>query len=194
MQDGPSERNIDIKISDLYGLIFYALLQRNYFEGAKQLIEAGGVRIHHILIGCVILEEKENDWRATQIEKEKMQQLYRIFSHHALRILRCIHANDNAERPEDKHLKNAKGQKEVGEHVQHAGRLLLNHGYLTVIIKTKNTTVLGDKTVKDILNQMWYGKESLSISRILLFTLLTFMHVIILPVLMITMEHKPLRW
>lgn len=52
-------------------------------------------------------------------------------------------------------------EKELGEYINHAGRLLLNHGYIEDAIKTQNKTFLDNDTVKDILNEMWYGTEKL---------------------------------
>lgn len=49
----------------------------------------------------------------------------------------------------------------MGEHINHAGRLLLNHGYIEDAIKTHNKTFLDNTTVKDILNGMWYGTEKI---------------------------------
>lgn len=54
-----------------------------------------------------------------------------------------------------------KEEKELGEYINHAGRLLLNHGYIKDAIKTENKTFLDNSTVKGILNEMWYGTEKL---------------------------------
>lgn len=50
-------------------------------------------------------------------------------------------------------------ENELGESVNHAGRLLVNHGYLKDAIKTENKAFLDNKTVTDILNTMWYGED-----------------------------------
>lgn len=54
---------------------------------------------------------------------------------------------------------NSKEEMELGEHINHAGRLLLNHGYLEDAIKTQNRTFLDNKEVRNIINKMWYGLE-----------------------------------
>lgn len=51
------------------------------------------------------------------------------------------------------------GQRELGEYINHAGRLLLNHGYLENAIKTENKMFLDNNTVKDILDKIWYGTD-----------------------------------
>lgn len=43
--------------------------------------------------------------------------------------------------------------------VSHAGRLLLNHGYLRDAINTENNAYLESDTVKKILNKILYGTE-----------------------------------
>lgn len=48
---------------------------------------------------------------------------------------------------------------ELGGHINHAGRLLLNHGYMEDAIKTENKTFLNNTEVKQIINKMWYGTE-----------------------------------
>lgn len=74
---------------------------------------------------------------------------YRYFSERATLITRFIY-----EPPIDD-----KDKTEFGEEVNHAGRLLLNHGYLESAIKTENKTFLENETVTVILNKMWYGEE-----------------------------------
>lgn len=54
-----------------------------------------------------------------------------------------------------------KEEQQLGEHINHAGRLLVNHGYLEDAIKTQNKTFLDNSTVRNILNEMWYGTEKL---------------------------------
>lgn len=51
------------------------------------------------------------------------------------------------------------GKRELGEYINHAGRLLLNHGYLENAIKTENKMFLDNSTVKDILDKIWYGTD-----------------------------------
>ncbi|XP_062599925.1 uncharacterized protein LOC134261510 [Saccostrea cucullata] len=153
------------RISELYGLIFHALLRKNFHDGAKQLIETGGVRIRHILVGCAILKESEEDWRTTQLEEERMKQLQKMFTYQALRSIRCMHETDNTSIKKKRNSGENHAEKELGEQIQHAGRLLLNHGCLTDAIKTRNKAFLENKIVKNILKQMWYGKKKLSFSQ-----------------------------
>ncbi|XP_052074335.1 uncharacterized protein LOC127712113 [Mytilus californianus] len=54
---------------ELYGLIFFALLKKEFYPGAKQLVETGFVRIHHLLVGCQLLQEVSNDWKTTHLQK-----------------------------------------------------------------------------------------------------------------------------
>jgi hypothetical protein len=37
---------LQVKVSELFGLIFFALLKKGYYEGAKQLMETGCVSTH----------------------------------------------------------------------------------------------------------------------------------------------------
>lgn len=55
---------------------------------------------------------------------------------------------------------------ELGEPVNHAGRLLLNHGYLEDAIKTQNKTFLDNKTVTKIITKMWFGEEKYSLKQV----------------------------
>ncbi|XP_062602906.1 transient receptor potential cation channel subfamily M member 2-like [Saccostrea cucullata] len=193
--DSKKVGGLDIKTSELFGLIFFALLKKKYFEGAKQLIETGSVRIHHLLVGCVILQDIANDWQTSQIEKDKLLQMKMLCTQKALRITSCIHENDT--KVYKKRYKEGNdtdsNAKELGKRIDHAGRLLLNHGYLADAIKTENSVYLNDDIVKKVINQMWYKRESLSLRRGLLFAILTLLHFILLPSLMITMENKPLQ-
>ena len=50
----------------------------------------------------------------------------------------------------------------VPHRLMHTGRLLLNHGYLEDAIKTNNREFLDNPTVKSILNQMWYGEDTIT--------------------------------
>lgn len=67
--------------------------------------------------------------------------------------------NENTKKKQP--LKN-KGEKELGDYINHAGRLLLNHGYLKDAINTKNNTYLKNETVTRILNKQWYGTEKIN--------------------------------
>ncbi|XP_061170919.1 uncharacterized protein LOC133180400 [Saccostrea echinata] len=186
---------LDIKISRLFGLIFFALLKKKYYEGAKQLIETGSVRIPHLLVGCVILQDIANDWQTSQIEKDKLLQMKMLCTQQALRITSCIHESDT--KVYKKRYKEGNDPdvqaKELGKRIDHAGRLLLNHGYLADAIKTENRVYLNDDIVKKVINQMWYKRENLSLRRGLLFAFLTVFHLLLLPPLMITMETRPLQ-
>lgn len=51
---------------------------------------------------------------------------------------------------------------ELDNHINHAGRLLLNHRYIEDTIKTQNKTFLDNPQVKNIINKMWYGSEQLN--------------------------------
>ncbi|XP_055999756.1 transient receptor potential cation channel subfamily M member 2-like [Ostrea edulis] len=186
MNNDPQEHKLDVTISDLYGLIFYALLFRKFYHGAKQLLETGCVRIRHILVGCVILQKEENNWQTSQLEKEQLQQMHKTFSHHALRIISCIHDADNRST-----TKKSRDDGPLGDPDLHSGRLLLNHGYLKDAIKTENKTFLDNEVVKDILNEKWYGNNKLTIRTILGFLSFSLLHFALLPVLMFTMEGPP---
>jgi hypothetical protein len=58
----------------------------------------------------------------------------------------------------------------LGQPIDHAGRLLLNHGYLLDAIKTENSSYLNDEIVKKAINRMWYKQESLSVQNVILNT------------------------
>ncbi|XP_061170920.1 uncharacterized protein LOC133180401 [Saccostrea echinata] len=191
--DGRRDGYLNVKISGLFGLIFLALLRKKYYDGAKQLIETGCVRITHLLIGCVILQEAADDWQTSQLEKDKLLRMKTLCTQQALRITSCIHEADT--KPEKKRAKNEeKDAEQVGHQINHAGRLLLNHGYLSDAIKTQNSVYLNDEIVKKVISQMWYNSESISLQRGLLFLFFTVFHFLLLPVLMITMENRPLQW
>lgn len=51
---------------------------------------------------------------------------------------------------------------ELGDEINHAGRLLLNDGHLRDAIKTKNITYLENDKVKKIINKKWYGIEKIN--------------------------------
>lgn len=48
---------------------------------------------------------------------------------------------------------------ELGAYTNHAGRLLVNHGYLRAAIDTKNIDYIENETVKNVLNEMWIGSQ-----------------------------------
>lgn len=52
---------------------------------------------------------------------------------------------------------------EVDENINHAERLLLNQGLLRDAISTDNKAFLKDETVKNILNNKWYGTEEINL-------------------------------
>lgn len=90
---------------------------------------------------------------------------FRAFTQRAIRITSCI--NDTDKKKEDfaieskENYKKNKNQKELGDYINHAGRLLMNHGCIDDAVKTKNKMFLDNGTVKDILNKMWYDTEEL---------------------------------
>lgn len=68
---------------------------------------------------------------------------------------------DNKE--EQSILKNTEEEEQQqGDNINHAARLLLNHGYLKDAIITKNNTYVESDTVNNILNEMWYGTEKIN--------------------------------
>ncbi|VDI19435.1 Hypothetical predicted protein [Mytilus galloprovincialis] len=167
-------KQLELKVStsELYGLILYALLKKQYWDGAQQLIETGCIRIRYILIGCVILEDEISNWRTNSCLKEKLQRFKSAITQRAIRITSCINEADKKKKDVSAKIKESKfhspktdseikeGQ-QLGEHINHAGRLLVNHGYIEDAIKTQNKTFLDNSTVKNILNEMWYGTEKL---------------------------------
>ncbi|XP_056004040.1 uncharacterized protein LOC125661033 isoform X1 [Ostrea edulis] len=186
--DLDSEGRLDVKISGLYGLIFFALLRKGYYDGAKQLIETGCVRISHLLIGCVILQEAADDWNTSQLQKEKVLQMKALCTQQALRITSCLHEADADDR-----RKNREG-KVSGLRIDHAGKLLLNHGYLSSALKTENSAYLNDEIVKKVISQMWYKHDSFSFKKGMLFVILILFHFLLLPPFMFTMETTPFKW
>lgn len=93
---------------------------------------------------------------------------FRAFTQRASRILESIYETDKKiendkqkrNKPTGKEVEsNSKEEMELGEHINHAGRLLLNHGYIEDAIKTQNRTFLDNKEVRNIINKMWYGLE-----------------------------------
>lgn len=84
---------------------------------------------------------------------------HRAFTHRAIQITRCIY---ETEKKKEDQISKEKNEKELGEPVGHAGRLLLNHGYLEGAITTENKTFIDNDTVRRIQSKMWYGEEELS--------------------------------
>ncbi|VDI72971.1 Hypothetical predicted protein [Mytilus galloprovincialis] len=176
---------------ELYGLIFFALLKKEFYPGAKQLVETGFVRIHHLLVGCQLLQEVANDWKTTNLHKENLTRLKEAFTHRALQITRCIYETEKKKKDQSY---NELVENELGEPVGHAGRLLLNHGYLEDAIKTANKTFLEKDTVSKILNKIWYGEEKTSKHQVWSIIMLASVHLLVMPLLMISMETGPLKW
>lgn len=83
----------------------------------------------------------------------------RAFTYRAIQITRCIY---ETERKKEDQSSKGKNENELGEPVGHAGRLLLNHGYLEDAITTENKTFIDNDTVSRIQSKMWYGEEELS--------------------------------
>ncbi|CAC5385234.1 unnamed protein product [Mytilus coruscus] len=127
------------------------------------------------------------------------------FTQRAIRITSCIYHNDKKQENEiskkKEHIiqtyykddRKYNEHRELGDCINHAGRLLLSHGYLKTAIKTENKMFFDDNTVKNILNTMWYGTEQFDLRTILIFIGLATFHIILLPLLMINMESRPLR-
>ncbi|CAG2190226.1 TRPM2 [Mytilus edulis] len=158
---------------------------KKFYSGATQLIDTGFVRIRHILVGCKILQDVSDDKKNEQIQRETSQRLKLYFTERATLITGFIYeATSNNDSVEN----------ELGESVNHAGRLLVNHGYLEDAIKTKNKAFLDNKTVTDILNKMWYGEEKSSFRKVGLFILLALIHPFVMPILMINITAPPLKW
>ncbi|VDI09640.1 Hypothetical predicted protein [Mytilus galloprovincialis] len=136
--------------SDVIGLIFLALLRKQLYSGAIQLVDTGFVSIRHILVGCKILQNASDDKKNEQIKRETSQRMKLYFTERATLITGFIY---------DASSSNVLVENELGESVNHAGRLLVNHGYLEDAIRTENKAFLDNKTVTDILNTMWYGEK-----------------------------------
>ncbi|XP_052074333.1 uncharacterized protein LOC127712112 isoform X27 [Mytilus californianus] len=171
--------------SDVIGLIFLALLRNQFYTGAIQLVDTGFVCIRHILVGCKILQDASNDKKNEQIQRETSQRLKLYFTERATLITRFINEATK---------KNDVVEKELGETANHAGRLLLNHRYLEDAIKTENKTFIENETVTDILHKMWYGEEKSLIRQIGFCFLLSVLHILMMPLLMINVKARPLRW
>ncbi|XP_071146988.1 uncharacterized protein [Mytilus edulis] len=195
--------------SEMFGFIFCTLLQKQYYAGAKQLIETGYIKIRHILLGCSILHDVANNGITNPVLKERLQRLRLAFTQRAIRIISCIHYADKKRQKHEKdtskkkehtiqkynkHYSKNNGKRELGDYINHAGQLLLSRGYLETAIKTENKMFFDDSIVKDILNTMWYGTDQFDFRTILCFIGLALFHIVLLPLLMINMEARPLRW
>ncbi|CAC5426523.1 unnamed protein product [Mytilus coruscus] len=150
--------------SECYGLIFLALLQKKYWNGAKQLVETGYIGIHYILIGCAIIEDEVNSGHSTILLKESLQSLRNSLTEKAISITSCIYEADKQSQNDAIKFKEVgseenKKERELGDCINHAGRLLLNHGYLKDAIDTQNHTFLENDTVRKILRKIFYGTE-----------------------------------
>ncbi|VDI79732.1 Hypothetical predicted protein, partial [Mytilus galloprovincialis] len=181
--------------SECYGLIFFALLQNQHWDGALQLLATGYVGIHHILIGCVIVEDEINKGKAEKLLKEKLKRIQKALTDKAISITSYIYEADK----KNKSQKEKKGTKtctdcSADKKWSHAERLLLNHGYLRDAINTENVAYLESGPVKKILRKTFYGKEEVNRQTTLCFIALAAVHMIVLPLLMINMEARPLHW
>ncbi|CAG2195097.1 MIB [Mytilus edulis] len=80
------KRRIDITKWDYecYGLVFLPCCKNS----------TGQIRIHHILFGCVLLEDEANSWKTSKIMKEKLQHLKSAFTESAIIITSCIYEAD----------------------------------------------------------------------------------------------------
>lgn len=90
---------------------------------------------------------------------------YSAFTERAIGITSCIYEADNI--ADNNIIKESKidsiekitEDTELGDNINHAGRLLLNHGYLRDAINTENNTFLKNDAVRKVLNKQWYGRE-----------------------------------
>lgn len=76
-----------------------------------------------------------------------------------MRITNNIYNADRKIQMSNGNVPKQKNEMELGVFINHAGRLLVNHGYLREAINTKNTAYVENDTVKHILNEMWIGSE-----------------------------------
>ncbi|XP_052082922.1 transient receptor potential cation channel subfamily M member 3-like [Mytilus californianus] len=196
--------------SECYGLIFFALLQTKCWDGALQLLENGYIGIHHILVGCVILKDEFNNGKTEKLLKEKLKRLEKALTDKAISITSYIYEADKQNRKENKEhevgfkcgklpcgFKCGKlrcTDKNEEKMLNHAERLLLNHGYLRDAINTENNSYLESDTVRKILRKTFYGTEEVHQQTTLCIIVLAAVHMIALPLLMINMEARPLRW
>jgi hypothetical protein len=91
----------------------------------------------------------------------------------ALRITSGIHETDTKNKKKKADLTSSTQQPQINtnikisdERVHHAGRLLLNNGYLSDAIKTRNSVYLNDDIVKKVINHMWYKQEDPTIRKV----------------------------
>ncbi|CAG2245996.1 unnamed protein product [Mytilus edulis] len=183
------QKSVDIERaitnSDVIGLIFLTLLRKQFYSGATQLVDTGFVRISHILVGCKILQDASDDKKNEQIHRETSTRLKLYFTERATLITSFIYeATSNNDLVEN----------ELDEPVNHAGRLLVNHGYLEDAIRTQNKSFLENKIVTDILHKMWYGEEESLFRQVGIFIMLALLHLLLMPVLMINITAPPLKW
>ncbi|CAG2218205.1 TRPM2 [Mytilus edulis] len=178
-------------------------VEKTLIREAMKLIETGDIRIHYIIIGCVILEDESNDWKTTPLLKEKLQSAKNAFTAKAIQITSHIYEADKIEKensPVDAVTCYKKANKCVkgkhSEYIYHAGRLLLNHGYMRDAIDTGNMTYLENGTIKNILDKMWFGTKEVkwTLQTMICFTALVAVHIIVLPLLMFNTEKLPLIW
>lgn len=76
----------------------------------------------------------------------------------AIQIARFIYETENKKKTSE--------NMECREPGGHAGRLLINHGYLKDAIKTKSKTFLHHKTVIHILNKIWFGEDECNFRKV----------------------------
>ncbi|CAC5385200.1 TRPM2 [Mytilus coruscus] len=163
------------------GLLFFALLFNKCSDEALQLLEEGYVGIHYILIGCVLLDNDINSWKTPIVVKEKLQRYKSAFTERAIAIIGSIYGaykekEEAALKDQlsdghaskwtticNKEEENTSGGNGLDDNINHAERLLLNHGYLRDAITTENNLFLKNETVKTILNKKWYGTENINL-------------------------------
>ncbi|CAC5385231.1 unnamed protein product [Mytilus coruscus] len=170
-------RSMDFLNFQRNGLLFFALLVNNCSDEALDLLKDGYVGIHHILIGCVLLDDEINSWKKPIVMKERLQRYKSAFTERAIAITSSIYGN----------------YKQDEQSINHAERLLLNHGYLRDAISTENNVFLKNETAKTILNEKWYGKENIDLLTMFIFGVLAVIHPLVLPFLMINLERGPLQ-
>ncbi|XP_071146987.1 transient receptor potential cation channel subfamily M member 2-like [Mytilus edulis] len=200
------------------GLLFFALIANSCSDEALQLLEKGDVGIHHILIGCVLLDDDINSWKTPIVVKEKLQRYKSAFTERAIAIISIIYGQYTQNEEDEQRKEDTRKDeqiddntlhltpicKEEEEHtsednrlcnnINHAERLLLNHGYLRDAITTENNLFLKNETVKTILNRKWYGTAKINLLTMLVVIVLAVVHPFVLPFLMINLERRPLQW
>ncbi|XP_052097396.1 transient receptor potential cation channel subfamily M member 2-like isoform X1 [Mytilus californianus] len=184
--------------SECYGLVFLALLHKQYWIGAQQLVDFEYIGNHHLLVGCAILEDEISNWKTATHLKDKLQRLKNAFTERVICIIRHIYDADvTKERKKQMTIKeNKTEERELGDAINHAGRLLLNHGYLMDAINIKNQNFVENDTVKKILKKMWYGTENIDGQTTFWYIVLFSVHLFVMPLLMINMEmdNRLLLW